>query len=115
MEYTSEPTDSRIEVPPTIQCWAIYSFYCPKLRLAVEIDGGQHNEMRGIMRDEVRTKYLRHQNIKVLRVWNNDILNNIECVIESILSEITPPRPPLILRGGSKSPPLNVRGGKGSY
>jgi len=63
----------------------ILDFYCPKIRLAIEADGGQHVENDY---DEKRTAYLKKQNIFVLRFWNNDILNNLDGVYAKILSVV---------------------------
>jgi very-short-patch-repair endonuclease len=76
----------------------ILDFYCPELKLSIEIDGGQHNEKEKIDYDINRTIYLKRSNIKVLRFWNNDVLNNIEGVWEKLIDEIstiTPPNLPL--------------------
>ena len=62
--------------------------------LAVEVDGGQHSEMRKA--DAARTKYLTEAGFKVLRFWNNDVLQDVDAVTESIwlaLQEHTPPSP----------------------
>ena len=45
-------------------------------KLAVEVDGGQHNEASEIMRDAARTQWLEAQGFEVLRFWNNDVLRN---------------------------------------
>src|SRR6516225_8322257 len=50
-------------------------------RLVVEADGGQHNDSTG---DARRDAWLRSQGFRVLRFWNNDILQNIEAVLEVI-------------------------------
>ena|SRR3989339_1073412 len=63
----------------------ILDFYCPKLRLAIEVDGSQHIENEY---DGKRTEYLRKKNIFVLRFWNNEVLNNREGVCLKILSVI---------------------------
>lgn len=63
----------------------ILDFYCPKKRLAIEIDGGQHNEQKKKLYDRKKDKILKEQNIKVLRFWNNDVLNKTESVLEKIL------------------------------
>ncbi|MBU1180172.1 endonuclease domain-containing protein [Patescibacteria group bacterium] len=60
----------------------VVDFYCPKCRLAIEADGGQHAE--NIAYDNERTKYLNQIDIKVLRFWNNEILQNIDGVGENI-------------------------------
>jgi primosomal protein N' (replication factor Y) len=60
----------------------IADFACVESLLIVEADGGQHNESTG---DERRTAWLNSQGWKVVRFWNNDILNNGEGVCDEIL------------------------------
>jgi very-short-patch-repair endonuclease len=50
-------------------------------KLIMELDGGQHNEDRVIDKDEERTKWLGSQGFRVLRFWNDDIMQNLEGVI----------------------------------
>ncbi len=66
----------------------ILDFYCPKLRLAIEIDGSQHVDEEVKVYDDGRTNYLKDFNIKVLRYWNNDVLENIEGVCSDIENNI---------------------------
>jgi very-short-patch-repair endonuclease len=67
----------------------ILDFYCSEKRLAIELDGGQHADEENKKADDERTAYLNQQDIKVIRFWNNDVLQNIEGVGESIISELT--------------------------
>ncbi|MFH1009022.1 MAG: endonuclease domain-containing protein [Candidatus Latescibacterota bacterium] len=69
----------------------ILDFYCPAIKLAIEIDGGQHAEKDHIEMDQKRTALLEEKGIRVLRFWNNDVLNEIESVMQKIYNEITPP------------------------
>ncbi|NMB48023.1 endonuclease domain-containing protein [Candidatus Kuenenbacteria bacterium] len=62
----------------------IVDFYCPEKRLVLELDGGQHNENKNELYDRKRTEYFYGLNIKVLRIWNNDINENISGTIEEI-------------------------------
>ena len=62
----------------------ILDFYCPKIRLAIEIDGGQHAEDKNIVKDEGRTKFLKKENILMLRFWNNEVREQKEAVAEKI-------------------------------
>lgn len=66
----------------------ILDFYCPEKKLALEADGGQHSRDKNIKYDQERTQYLNTKNIKVIRFWNNEILNNIEGVYLSILDAL---------------------------
>ena len=54
----------------------ILGFYCAKARLAVELDGSQHYENKGINHDEQRTEYLESLGIYVLRFTNSEINEN---------------------------------------
>jgi len=65
----------------------ILDFYCPERRLAIEVDGGQHAYVRGQQNDAARGSYLRELGIRVIRFWNNDVLQNIEGVGERIREE----------------------------
>ena len=60
----------------------IFDFVCIEARLIVEIDGGQHDTDI----DSNRTKFLEQHGFKVLRFWNNDVLENLEGVLETIVN-----------------------------
>ena len=68
----------------------ILDFYCPQLRLAIELDGGQHADDEQKAYDQNRTFYLKEQDIRELRFWNNEITKNINGVMEKILETILP-------------------------
>jgi very-short-patch-repair endonuclease len=60
----------------------IVDFVSIKRRLVIELDGSQHLEQEEY--DLERTKYLESQGYKVIRFWNNDVMNNINGVIQVI-------------------------------
>lgn len=60
----------------------IPDFVCIKKKLIIELDGGQHVEQ--VEYDAERTKYLESQGYKVIRFWNNEVLNDINGVIRNI-------------------------------
>jgi very-short-patch-repair endonuclease len=62
----------------------IVDFYCPTIRLAIELDGGQHNEPRHQANDERRSQVLKTNGITVIRFWNNDVVENVEGVWDEI-------------------------------
>lgn len=66
----------------------VLDFYCPKFRLAIEIDGGQHNDPQMRKLDEERTNNLQQNDIRVVRFWNNEVLNNLEGVLDQLSLEI---------------------------
>jgi very-short-patch-repair endonuclease len=53
-------------------------FACHELRVVVEVDGGGHGLDDKLASDARRTEYLESCGYRVLRFWNNDVLNNIE-------------------------------------
>lgn len=71
----------------------VLDFYCAKARLAIELDGGQHNEAAAIAADARRSEWLRAQGVRVLRFWNNDVLANPEGVLTLIAQALDEPHP----------------------
>ena len=53
-------------------------------KLIIEVDGGQHNELASIEKDEQRTKWLEGKGYQVIRFWNNDVLENVDGVLTKI-------------------------------
>lgn len=66
----------------------VLDFYCPKLRLAIEIDGAQHAKKDDVEYDQEREQYLLGVDIKTLRFWNSEVRANVDSVLEKIKSEI---------------------------
>ena len=57
---------------------------CRTARLAIELDGGQHDPER----DAARTEIIEIHGYRVLRFWNNDVLGNTDGVLETIRQEL---------------------------
>ena len=55
-------------------------------RLIVEADGGQHNSAAA---DEQRDTWLRAQGFTVMRFWNNEIMQNLAGVLETIMAAVS--------------------------
>jgi very-short-patch-repair endonuclease len=55
-------------------------------KLVIEVDGGQHSDS-GM--DGRRTAFLNGEGYRVLRFWNNDVLNNTGGVLERIARELS--------------------------
>jgi very-short-patch-repair endonuclease len=66
----------------------IVDFLCVGVKLISEADGSQHAESR---RDNIRDAYLAGQGWKVLRFWNNEVLQNREGVLETIFAHASRP------------------------
>jgi very-short-patch-repair endonuclease len=64
----------------------VIDFYCDSLKLAIELDGGQHAE--NVNYDEKRAAELRKLGIETLRFWNNEVLANTECVLEALYQKV---------------------------
>jgi len=62
----------------------VLDFYCHEARLAVEVDGGQHGEPDGRLRDRSRDRVLARRGILVLRFWANETLQETEAVLETV-------------------------------
>ena len=72
----------------------VLDFYCDEERLGIELDGGQHNEPDKKRTDKERTTFLEGKNVKVIRFWNNEVLQETEAVLEQLynsLESLTPP------------------------
>ncbi len=72
----------------------VVDLVCLKARLVIEIDGGQHAQL--VERDDRRTAWLASRGFKVLRFWNNDVLQQTDGVVESIRASL-PETPSLSL------------------
>ncbi len=75
----------------------IVDFYCPAKRLAIEIDGDNHDAPEQKDYDHERTRFLRSCYIRVVRFRNNEVMRNIRGVLrklERILLTPTPKPPP---------------------
>ncbi len=75
----------------------IADFVCLEKRMIIEIDGGQHN---GSFSDIERTFYLKNEDFRVIRFWNNEINENIEGCFEFLHNELNTPHPLPLSRKG---------------
>lgn len=64
---------------------AIADFACRRLRLVIQVDGGQHADS---LTDEARTREIEAHGYQVIRFWNNDVLANTDGVLVRIAEEI---------------------------
>ena len=72
----------------------IVDFYCPTQRLVVEVDGSQHMEKEQKEYDDERTASFNAMNIRVIRFWSNEVLNNIDGVLARIEEAVSPSNSP---------------------
>ena len=69
----------------------IVDFVCLQRKLIIEVDGGQHAERAEM--DEARSAWLMRQGFRVLRFWNNEVLDEMEAVLEVIREVLVSPPP----------------------
>jgi very-short-patch-repair endonuclease len=62
----------------------IVDFVSFEKKIIVEVDGGQHNDSIKIISDKQRTAYLEGKGYRIIRFWNNDVLENIDGVLMKI-------------------------------
>src|ERR1051326_1306370 len=95
-------------------------FASHKCRLVIEVDGGGHGEARQAAFDRARSAYLKSRGYRVLRFWNNEVLQEIEGVMtliyEAVHQQVPPtpdpsPPPARPARGGGGEPNRRRGGG----
>ncbi len=62
----------------------VADFACRAAHLAIELDGGQHTPEA----DAPRTEIIEGFGYRIIRFWNNDVLENTEGVLEVIRQEL---------------------------
>ncbi len=78
----------------------IVDFVCHEQKLAIEIDGGQHDLESEC--EQNRSEFIEKQGYQILRFWNHEVLENIDGVCEVISSGLLRhhPHPTLPHKGG---------------
>ena len=62
----------------------VLDFYCPEFKLAVELDGQGHFEEAQILKDSEREKFINELGIKIIRIENKNVFENVDSVISFI-------------------------------
>jgi len=82
----------------------VLDFYCPEVKLAVEIDGPTHFSDDAVEYDQKRNAHISSYGITTIRFLNTDVYKNIDGVLEMIrvkLNELRQPPPnPLLGKEG---------------
>ena len=68
----------------TIESYVV-DFYCHEAQLAIELDGDSHNGRAQY--DAARTAVLERLGVRVLRIANDDVLQDLDAVLEMIMRE----------------------------
>jgi very-short-patch-repair endonuclease len=71
----------------------IVDFYCDERMLAIELDGGGHADAAKRASDAGRSAELALRGVRVLRFWNNEVLENLDGVLRRIGEAVRPPSP----------------------
>jgi very-short-patch-repair endonuclease len=66
----------------------ILDFVCFEKRVIIEIDGSQHASSA---RDTAREALLTAEGFRIMRYWNNDVLQQPSAVLEDILAKLVGP------------------------
>ncbi len=66
----------------------IVDFYCPRDKIVIEIDGGQHYTDEGKEKDRVRDNFLKNLGLTVLRFSDREVFENLEGVLETIFRSL---------------------------
>ena len=66
----------------------IVDFYCPAVKLVIEVDGAHHFLPENMFYDQERTNYLEGLGLRVVRFTNREVWSNIAGVIGQIMNRI---------------------------
>ena len=75
----------------------VVDFVCLEQGLIIEVDGSGHMDKQ--QHDEKRSTYLESLGFRVLRFWNNEVLNQTQAVLERIFTELSNTPNPLPSEG----------------
>jgi very-short-patch-repair endonuclease len=91
----------------------VADFACMAARVVIELDGSHHGDAPTKARDEQRTLWLESEGYRVIRFWNNDLVENLDGVLETIHAALYGSRDadslPLKHQRHSKSHPTPAR------
>ena len=83
----------------------VLDFYCPELKLAIEIDGPTHIGEDAQKYDEYRQNKIEELGIVFLRFTNEEVYSKLDWVIEEVgrkVTQLTTPKPPPKIGGGPR-------------
>jgi very-short-patch-repair endonuclease len=62
----------------------IVDFVCFEAKLIIELDGGQHGIVANRVYDSARTERLKADGFRIIRFWNNELIENYDGVLDAI-------------------------------
>ena len=66
----------------------IVDFYCPKLKLVIEIDGDSHGYKKAIQQDEMKEKNLSKIGLELIRYDDHDVKTSIGTILDHLIDWI---------------------------
>ena len=69
----------------------VIDFYCPQLKLAIEVDGDSHYQAEAVEYDRNRQGYIESMGIRFLRFTNREVFEQLGDVLEQIVSAVGTP------------------------
>jgi very-short-patch-repair endonuclease len=67
----------------------IVDFVCHRYQFVIEVDGSQHGWCRNRRNDARRDAWLRRQGYEVMRIWNVDVRENLDGVLDGIHAAVS--------------------------
>jgi len=81
----------------------VVDFCSLQKRLVIELDGSGHAADEQLERDRIRDEYLEQKGYRIVRIWNNELDQNFQGVVDAIENALS----------ASPSPQPSPRGGEG--
>jgi very-short-patch-repair endonuclease len=66
----------------------VVDFYCPELRLAIEVDGVTHEDQNVKAHDKVRQAEIERRGIRFFRLTDDEVLGNVQLAIKALEAEV---------------------------
>ena len=85
---------------------SVVDFYCPEIKLVIEVDGDTHYQPGALPKDLLRSNKLQELGLVVLRFDNNDVYDNLSGVMDKIYEVANNFLTPSNLPAGRQAPPF---------
>ena len=84
----------------------IADFYCQDARLVIELEGGVHDTAVQAEYDAIRQEELEQRGVKVLRIRNAEVINDLPATLQRIVEVLKTPhhRPHSLRERGGRRP-----------
>jgi very-short-patch-repair endonuclease len=82
----------------------VLDFFCPRRRLAIEVDGEAHSRGDRPHTDAIRDAWISRQGVRTIRIPAREVLHDVEAVVRHIMASTCGDYPSTAF-GGSPPPP----------